>query len=163
MFNFFCKAPTWKCHVAVYATLSKCISTDSLTRTYLLTVTAQNKEEMDLRVSHRRSLALQTCMQTMTRRPPAGATAGCATEPGTRAQQWELVPCRLWDSLPPRKEEAPFGFLLLRTLELFSVRNLYLVHFKGIQPQDSPLPFWICYATSSCYDSLFWRSWLPLN
>lgn len=80
IFNLSCAAHAWKRHGAVYATLYTFISTDSFNKTYLLTVSAQNKEGMGLWVSHRRSWALQTCMQTVIHpMPPAGA--------GTRALQ----------------------------------------------------------------------------
>lgn len=56
-----------------------------------------------------------------------------------RALQQKPVSCRSYDwlygSLPPSTQEGPFGFLL-RTLELFYMINLYLVHFKEIQPED---------------------------
>lgn len=93
---------------------------------------------------------------------PCVTTVALETKPEARpaGKACALQKCSLHGS-PPSKEEVPLRFLLPRTLEfIFLNKPIFSTSKRNSTITLSPLPFWTCYVTSSCHDSLFWRSWL---
>ena len=117
----------------------KFLSTDSFNRMYLLIIPVPNKEGVDLQVGADGLWLCKIACEDDTSASSCGYSC-LGNKALSRALQRKSVSCRsyaqLYGPLPPSKQEGPFRFLLPRTLELFSMINLYLVHFKGIQPED---------------------------